>query len=360
MSAHTEPLRRLLADPLCVARDAARSGARIVGYIGDDVPVALVVAADALPVRLRAMPGIDTARADAFLESAHSPELRSIVAQWLAGAFDFIDAVVFPRTDDSAQRAYYYLCELQRRRVCGGPRPLLYDVATLPRQPSVDHTLDSTRRLAQELGTRDDRLPAALERVARRAELLAEIRARRCADAPLAGSVAWRVLHAGPGDWREEFDAATRRWLADAPASPGTRRVLLAGDATPDDALQLAVEAAGGCVVAELTEAEAAPMPRGAGIEALAAHFQSRRSPVVAMREDAAWIATRAREARADAVVLWLIEEDEALPWEIARQMRSLEAARIPCLRLARQTWPPDAAACAQVRRFVAGPEVAS
>jgi hypothetical protein len=76
MHADTDPLRRLLADPLCVARDAARSGARIVGYIGDDVPVALVVAADALPVRLRAMPGIDTARADAFLESAHSPELR--------------------------------------------------------------------------------------------------------------------------------------------------------------------------------------------------------------------------------------------------------------------------------------------
>jgi hypothetical protein len=78
------------------------------------------------------------------------------------------------------------------------------------------------------------------------------------------------------------------------------------------------------------------------------------------MRAAAPGIAPRARAARAAAVVLWLIEEDEALPWEIARQMRSLEAARIPCLRLARQTWPPDAAACAQVRRFVAGPEVAS
>ena len=31
-----------------------------------------------------------------------------------------------------------------------------------------------------------------------------------------------------------------------------------------------------------------------------------------------------------DAVVFWLIEEDEALPWEIARQMRSVEAAGIP------------------------------
>ena len=41
--------------------------------------------------------------------------MRSIAEQWLTGELDFLDAVVFPRSDDSAQRLYYYLCELQRR-----------------------------------------------------------------------------------------------------------------------------------------------------------------------------------------------------------------------------------------------------
>jgi hypothetical protein len=351
---HLEYLQRLLDDPLRVARAAARSGTRVVAYVGDDIPVALIAAADALPVRLRALPRADASRADEFLESAHSPELRSIVAQWLAGAFDFLDAVVFPRTDDSAQRAYYYLCELQRRGRCRGPRPVLYDVANLPRQTSRDHTLDSTRRLAHELGVQDALLPAALERVARRAALLADVHARRSADAPLPGSAAWRVAHASPCDWSEGFESALAGFLAHAQVLRGARRIVLAGNVTPDDSLQLAVEAAGGSVVAELIDSTAVvPASGAADIDAVAAHFQARRSPVVAMRHDGDWIANGARAARAAGVVLWLIEEDEALPWEIARQVRSLREAQVPTLLLTRQCWPPDATALRAVREFV-------
>ncbi|HEY6126459.1 MAG TPA: hypothetical protein VIV63_17525, partial [Steroidobacteraceae bacterium] len=61
----------------------------------------------------------------------------------------------------------------------------------------------------------------------------------------------------------------------------------------------------------------------------------------------------RARQAHVDAVVLWLIEEDEALPWEIARQMRSLADARIPALLLSRQSWRAGETALNQVKLFV-------
>ena len=351
-----DPLQLLLDDPLSAARLAAQAGARVVGYLGNDVPVALIAASGASPLRLRGIARASTAHADQYLESAVSPELRVIVEQWLVGELDFIDSVVFARTDDSAQRVYYYLCELQRRGVCGGPRPLLYDVANIDRSMSTEYTRESTRRLASELGSDAKKLGEAMHRIAQRERLLSDIRSRRAAAAPVAGSLAWQWERAGACDWRPSFDESARHWLENAAVLSGVCRLLLAGDPLPDDALHRAIEDAGGSVVTELTESvpgeTAAKLPT---IESLADEFQARRNPVLAMRESGRWIADCARAAGADAAVLWLMEEDESLPWEIARQMRSLDAAGIPTLLLSRRPWTADASSLDSVRGFVSG-----
>src|SRR5690242_6349162 len=177
---------RLLADPLQAAREAAGAGREVVGYIGDDIPVPLIFAAGASPLALRGDAGASTERADQILESAFTPALRAIAERWLTGGFDFLKAVIFPRSDDSAQRLYYYLCELQRRGRCAGPRPLLYDVANLQRPMSAEYTRESTRRLGRELGASDATLAVAVRRVADREALLADLRARRASDTPFA------------------------------------------------------------------------------------------------------------------------------------------------------------------------------
>jgi len=324
-----------------------------IGYIGNDVPVALILAAGALPMRLRGDARLSTDRANQFVESAFSAELRAIVEQWLAGGLDFLHSVVFPRTDDSAQRVYYYLCELQRRGVCAGPRPLLYDVADIGRPSSAAYTRESTRRLARELGTRDADLAQALQRVAQRESLLAEVRSRRAGEAPIAGSLAFGVERASARDWRGEFDTTTRQWLSTAPGLSGARRILLAGDSPPDNSLHLAIEEARGTVVIELTESIPDLAVQPAQIDAIADHFHSRRNPVREMRANPHWVAERVRHAKADAVVFWLVEEDEALPWEITRQATSLQAVGIPTLSLSRQSWRPSEHALRQVKEFV-------
>src|SRR5262245_35237078 len=128
-TAFASHIDRLLRDPLLCVRDKSAS-VRVVGYVGD-VPVELILAAKALPIRLRGLAGASTPLADRYLESAFSPEVRAIAELWLSGQLDDIQSVVFPRSNDSAQRLYYYLCELQRTGRCAGPRPLLFDVATL-------------------------------------------------------------------------------------------------------------------------------------------------------------------------------------------------------------------------------------
>src|SRR5690242_15915091 len=92
-------LRGLRDDPQSVARDVAASGERVVGYFGNDVPVALILASGAIPVRLRARPDLKLSQVDDFVESSFSPEVRVIADQWLTGALDHLHSVIFARSD---------------------------------------------------------------------------------------------------------------------------------------------------------------------------------------------------------------------------------------------------------------------
>ena len=150
---------------------------------------------------------------------------------------------------------------------------------------------------------------------------------------------------------------AAREWLESAPLPPISSRVMLAGDSPPDDQLHAAVETAGASVVKELTESPiAGELGRQDPLSAIAGEFQRRESPALSMRSNARWLTDQALEHRADAVLVWLSEHDEALPWEIVRQMQALRAAGIPALLLARQPWRVSAAVLAQVTQFVRSP----
>jgi hypothetical protein len=350
-------LALLRENPYAAARDAASTGTRVVGYVGDGVPVSLILAAGALPLRLRGSPGSSHARADAFIESSFSAELAVIAEQWMAGALDFLDAVVFARSDDSGQRLYYYLSELQRRGLVRGPRPLLFDVATLPRDASLEHTMKSVRLLAAELHTSVSELDRSLQRVAQRDSLLRDLRARRLHSSPLPGSAAWLLDFAASCDWRETFELRAREWLEQAQALATPRRILLAGSPPPDDQIHRAVEKCGGSVVLDLTESAIEGEPNGRDAFAvIAGQSQRRESPALSMRRDARWLADRGRAQRVDAAILWLCEHDEALPWEVVRQMQSLRDAGIPALLLARQPWLVSAEVLNQVMEFVRTP----
>jgi len=352
--AFEERIARLRQDPLQVARDAGHAGVRVVGYVGSDIPIALIIAAGALPVRVYGWPRGATPRADRFVESSFTPELRLIVEKWLDGSLDHLDAVVFSRGDDSGQRVYYYLCELQRRGLCRGPRPLLFDVATLARTASIEHTVDSVRLLADALGTAPHALGQAAQRMARRAELMAAVRARRALAAPIPASAAWAVEFAAGCDWRDDFDSQACRWLDEAQTLESPKRVMLAGDPVPDNQIHLAVEACGASLVLERTASpEVGAIIGNDPLASIAHEYQRRESPVLSMRNNGGWLADCARSGNIDAVILWASEQDEALPWEVARQMQALRAAKVPALLLARQPWEVSATVLAEIARFV-------
>ena len=60
-----------------------------------------------------------------------------------------------------------------------------------------------------------------------------------------------------------------------------------------------------------------------------------------------------ARNVSAEAVVLWLTEEDEALAWHVARQRAALVEAKMPHLVLTRRRWDGSDGAAKQICTFL-------
>jgi len=352
----------LLGDPLGSARSHAKAGERLIGYVGVDVPVELVRAAGARAVRLPARMETDTPHANRYLESSFAPALRSITEQWLSGAYEFLDAVILSRSEDGTQRLYYYLCELQRRGLAGGPPLHLYDIAKIPRARSARHTLAATVSLSRALRTHIEALPDAIAGRNRRRALLQGLCLWRQGASPPLGTAVERVLRASELGDAAPFDEALSRWMHERLPTRSGPRLLLAGSAPPDERLHAAVERAGGCVVDEFGDHSAhrlgEPIPSSATadpIERLANHYHTLCQGPRAFFDRAAAIGEQALRVRADGVVLWLIEEDESLAWDVPVIQRRVGAEGIPLLTLTRRRWDAADGALDEVHRFVCG-----
>jgi len=320
---------QILLDPLATAR----AGAHPLGYVGYDVPEDLLAATGRPFAHLPWLVGRDTPRADRWLESSFEPFAKSIVEQWAEGAFDFLSEVVFSRGNDNVQRLYYYLTELQRRGEIGGPKPLILDVATIPRSSSADHSASAVRSLARQLLLDDAKLANGIAVANRRRAFFARLDRERAGSGGRYERIARAALFA-------PLEDAT---VADTTPATG-KRVLLAGSAPPDERLHEATEASGWIVAGEAyrrgLDRLGTPVEEGGDpAKAIARHLQAGRGSRRGFTDNAADLVSRARQARADAVILWLIEQEESIVWHVPAQRAALEAAGIPALVLTRRSW---------------------
>jgi hypothetical protein len=278
---------------------AAVSGA--IAHVGPNMPLDLLRATGRHAGPLAFDPDRPTPTADGWIESKFAPWTRSILEAWAGGDYDGLGHVVFSRADDSAQRLYYYLCELQRRGLVAGPEPLILDIAKVPRASSIARTEACLRQLAVRLGVDRQVLAASLA------------------------------------------DGNAERTRTDAKA--GGPRCLFAGTPPPDRRLHDVAEQAGfvaiGPTLQELwcdpgvpvAAAPADPFPALA--EAIHADPAGPRS----FADAGAALAQAIGDSGTRAVVLWQTEEDEAQAWHLPAQRAALAASGVPALVLTRRDW---------------------
>ena len=124
----------------------------MIASLGPDLPQDLLAATGVHAGLLPWDIDRETPAADRWLESKFPRWTYSVLQDWLDGRLDHLDAVVFSRADDGAQRLYYYISELRRLGEVGGPEPLIFDVAKIGRASSAQHMVASVRKLADRLG----------------------------------------------------------------------------------------------------------------------------------------------------------------------------------------------------------------
>ncbi len=343
----TEPeLDAILSDPLVEARAATCA----IGYVGFDIPQDILLAPGVTAIHLPWRPEGGGAAAEKWTESSFPPLAKSIFQQWADGVFDDIfEYVIFTRGNDVSQRLYYYLCELQRKGVVKGPRPLIFDAAKIRRASSLAHTEDAVRRLCSTLGVSNEALAAGVKRANECRAAVAALNVKRHGAGVYYEKLARALLFAAP----EPILIA-----APKPASPQKKRVLLAGSTPPDGRLHMAVARAGYEVAGEFYDGAllryGAPvhLEEGSTERAIAQATQNALSPRL-FADEGALIAKAAQAANADAAIVWLIEEDEALVWRLPRQLAALNQAGVPALSLTRRRWDANDGAAADIAAFL-------
>ncbi|TQS41137.1 2-hydroxyacyl-CoA dehydratase family protein [Cryptosporangium phraense] len=171
------------------ARSWREQGGTVVGYVGADVPVELITAAGALPVRLAGRPGRPVGRAVDYLGSGVDAATLSLFAGLLDDAPP-IDLLLVSHDREASLQLFYALREIRRLGLEPQlPETWLVDVLHLPHRSTAAYNLVRLR----ELRTRLQRfLGVSIDADALAAAVTAHDRIR----------TAWRELAALRGDER--------------------------------------------------------------------------------------------------------------------------------------------------------------
>jgi len=336
----------ILGDPLALSRSVKKP----VAYLGFDFPLDIVCTENRYFCHLPWQTGMSTPNADRWLESAFPGWAYSILEAWISGDFDHFSCVVFMRSDDAVQRLYYYICELRQRGIVGGPPPFILDVALIQRETSVRHCKHSLGKLLAELGIVDEELRLGITRANQLRKLYVQLEKSRAAPGHIFENISRASLFC---DLYEDLSDAQ------LPVSASSRRLLIAGSAPPDASFYLAVESAGWNVCSEINQRSL--LRHGPELEdftdgplaALALQLNQSAYGQRCFTDQTARLLSEVKRVNAQAVVLWLTEEDEALAWHVARQRSALQSANIPALFLTRRHWDGSDGAAEEIMNFL-------
>lgn len=332
-------------------RFPVESGSRqVIGYVGQDVPVELITASGAWPVRLAGRPGQDTSAGDKYLGRGLDEVTRSILTRLLAGEYGRLDGLLISRDCEGSLRLFYALRELSRVDPRPGlPEVYLVDLLHLPHRSTTRYNLVRVAQLRDRLGLwtggeiTGERIAAAIALHDKNRSLLAEIRSLR-SRSRLSGRDALAVYGAGTVLPVEEHNTLLRELLeAELPPHEGTR-MFLTGSSHDSPEVYDELEAGGALIVGEDHDWGDLLTLRRVGaptITALAERYQyngptAQRSSIM---DRAATTAELAAACRADVVVGYFRQLDDAPPWDFPAQRDALHVIGIKAVALEHQAY---------------------
>ena len=146
-----QPFEKAYYDRLGHAVHSKAAGQKVIGFVGNTVPVELILAAGLVPCRLSPIDG-DLSVSDRYVESFADPDVRRVFQMYSTGQLDMLDMLVIPRSSEAHHKLYLMLREANRMGLTSGKPPLfLYEILHTQRETSRLYGVQRTRELWQAL-----------------------------------------------------------------------------------------------------------------------------------------------------------------------------------------------------------------
>ena len=335
-----------------------QNGGKAVGVLGADVPEEVLLAAGYMPVRVYADPNKELVHTEVFLERAFEPCARASFEKIVDGTYgSLVERLAISHTSDTELRMWLYLREMRRSERQMPVPPVEFVDWMLSRRRMyqqenrnvVSRFIDAAKawsgRAIDESDLREQFVVCNDQRAA-----LRQVQALRRADKPrVTGCEALVIIGAGFFMDKAKHASLVRQVAADAASWPELTgpRVFVTGSNHESIDFYEMVEAAGAVVVGEDHDwgdrsydtdvrFDIDPVLAIVNRYTLRA-IGSKRTPVA---DRVAALDKSAADTKADGVVFYLHEHDEAASWDYPEQRRSLEASGVKSLALFRQLWP--------------------
>lgn len=372
----------LLPDPLARMRHAfdhrseaaiaAKAAGRIVvGYIGNCVPVELIVAAGCFPVQLTGAPDHATPLADAFLDDDFDGDVRSLFQRIVDGAFNHVDLIVIARSSNCFLYLYYMLHEV-RRWLPGQafPEVCLFDVLHTPYASTGEYVygrMGALKARLEQLSGNAIGEPALRQAIARvndnRRALQALNELRRLPAPTLSGTELLRAIGASRFMDLDQHTALVDALLGSSRSPMRGVRLMVKGAPHDNARFYELVESLGALIVADdhlcgersiehLVDDRADPM--AALTQQYHLHSPSIRAYPQAAQDRRFLEIVDA--AAVQGVIFYHDEFDDTLGWDYPEQKRLLDARGIASVYLQQQSYrcPETAAQAGAVRELIA------
>ncbi|WP_285251278.1 2-hydroxyacyl-CoA dehydratase family protein [Pseudarthrobacter sp. fls2-241-R2A-168] len=344
-------------DPERAAREHKSEGGKVVGYLSNNVPVELIIAAGLFPVEIKGDPHRGTEAGDIYMEPFHDGHIRSIFSRALAGEFNYLDLLVIPRSSEGYLQLYYYLLEAKKwQPELRLPEIHLFDLLQTPFWISGRYDRKQIDGLKDKL-TEISGLPLGPDDVRRGIETVNASRARleqinsfrREFPPKISGTDMLRIIRTAGFTDRSKYNALLDTVLENSQHRPGITgpRLMVKGTQHDSTDFYALLEDLGAVVVADdhFSGERSFEYPvethHDSHLEAITRKYQqfsaSPRS-YPQSDQDARFIQI-AKEAAVDAVIFYLEENDDTFGWDYPGQKRLLDEAGIPSLYLKYQPY---------------------
>ena len=323
------------------AREWKEKGGKVVGYLSNDVPEEMILAAGFFPFRVSGDPWSGTEEADKYTEPFYDPTVRSMFNMLLAGKYDFLDFIVIPHSNDAILKLYYHLRDAQQiNPSLKLPDLYLFDILHTRFWMTGLYIRDRVRELRKKLEEwsgkemSNESLSPAIAIGNENKMLLKKVAALRAAEpSRLSGVEALQIIGSSMFMLKEEHNRLLRQFLKEAelPARDGVRLFIEGSDLDHLQFYEL-VESCKATIVAENSSwgnryFDDPVDPFLDPIEAISDryHLKSPSPRMHSIDRRIEYCLRSAVEARAQGVIFFFLEWDSAPAWDYPDQKKVLE-----------------------------------